>query len=142
MKNLTIYTDGAYSSSLDQGGLGIVILFNNKKIYEYSKMYQHVTNNKMELGAVIIALKLIKGNIDTITIVSDSMYVIGCATLGWQRKKNVSLWKEFDKQFARVSKLCTSIEFKHIKGHSNNYWNEYVDKLAVTASKIYSHEEK
>lgn len=137
----TLITDGAYSSSRDQGGIGLVFLREDKKILEYSKMYKGVTNNIMELGAVITGLRFIKKPIDSLTIVSDSMYVIGCATKGWKRKKNVKLWEEFDRQYARVSELCPNIVFEHVKGHQSNvnsiesYWNNYVDKLATTASK-------
>ena len=130
----TLITDGAYSSSRDQGGIGLVFLKEDKKILEYSKMYKGVTNNMMELGAVITGLRFIKRPIDSLTIVSDSMYVIGCATKGWKRKKNVKLWEEFDKQFERVKQLCPNIEFKHVKGHSGDKWNEHADKLAVAAS--------
>lgn len=130
----TLITDGAYSSSRDQGGIGLVFLKEDKKILEYSKMYKGVTNNMMELGAVITGLRFIKRPIDSLTIVSDSMYVIGCATKGWKRKKNVKLWEEFDKQFERVKQLCPNVEFKHVKGHSGDKWNERADKLAVTAS--------
>lgn len=143
MKNLKIITDGAYSSTRDQGGIGIVFLLNDKKIFEYSQMYEHVTNNKMELAAVIVALRMLKGSVDTITILTDSQYVIGCATLGWQRKKNKRLWEEYDRQYKRVSELCPKIEFKHVKGHqkdfklgTESYWNDYVDKLAVSASQL------
>lgn len=130
----TLITDGAYSSSRDQGGIGLVFLKEDKKILEYSKMYKGVTNNMMELGAVITGLRFIKRPIDSLTIVSDSMYVIGCATKGWKRKKNVKLWEEFDKQFERVKQLCPNVEFKHVKGHSGDKWNERADKLAVAAS--------
>lgn len=138
--NYTLITDGAYSSSRDQGGIGLVFLRGNKKILEYSKMYKGVTNNMMELWAVITGLKFIKEPIDSLTIVSDSMYVIGCATKGWKRKKNVYLWKIFDEEYARVGKLCSSIEWKHTKGHQNDSseytkWNNVVDELAVKASK-------
>lgn len=136
MKNLKIITDGAYSSARDQGGIGIVFLLNDKQIFEYSQMYKHVTNNKMELAAVIVALRMIKGSVDTIIIYSDSMYVIGCASLGWQRKKNKRLWEEYDKQYKRVSELCPKIEFKHVKGHAGDYWNEKCDDLAVKASQL------
>ena len=91
MSNLVIYTDGAYSPLRDQGGVGIVILQDEKKILEYSNMYRCTTNNQMELGAVIIALRVIKNKYDSIVIYTDSQYVIGCATLGWKRKKNVKL---------------------------------------------------
>lgn len=132
--NYILYTDGAYSSLRDQGGVGLIILKDNKKILEYSRMYKGVTNNIMELGAVIIGLKAIKNCIDSLVIFTDSMYVIGCATKGWKRSKNKSLWKEFDKQFQRVQELCSNIEFRHVKGHNGDLYNEEVDKLAVKAS--------
>lgn len=132
----TLITDGAYSSSLDQGGIGLVFLRDNKKILEYSRMYKGVTNNQMELGAVIIGLKSIKNSIDALEIITDSMYVIGCATKGWKRKKNVQLWDKFDKEMERVKQLCPNIEFKHVKGHNGDEWNEYCDKLAVRASQM------
>ena len=132
--NYVLYTDGAYSSLRDQGGIGLIILKDDKKILEYSRMYKGVTNNIMELGAVIIGLKAIKNCINSLIILTDSMYVIGCTTKGWKRSKNKSLWKEFDKQFQRVQTLCSNIEFKHVKGHNGNTYNEEVDKLAVKAS--------
>lgn len=134
MDNYTIYTDGAYSSVKDQMGIGIVILKNDRPILEYSKMFSEGTNNKAEVAAMIIGLRLIKNPIDSLTIISDSMYCIGCASLGWKRKKNVKLWEEFDKQFERVKQLCPNVEFKHVKGHSGDKWNEQADKLAVAAS--------
>lgn len=143
MTDIVIYTDGAYSPTRDQGGIGIVVLKDNKKVLEYSNMYKRTTNNQMELGAVIIALRLIKKSCKSILIYSDSQYVIGCATLGWQRKKNVKLWLEYDKQLQRVSELCSNIQFVHVKGHQSGgtltddaKWNNYVDKLAVKASQL------
>ena len=78
----TLITDGAYSSSRDQGGIGLVFLREDKKILEYSKMYKGVTNNMMELGAVITGLRFIKKPIDSLTNDSDSIYLIGCAIKG------------------------------------------------------------
>ena len=133
--NYTLITDGAYSSSRDQGGIGLVFLRDNNKILEYSKAYKKTTNNIMELTAVIAGLSFVKKPIDSLTIISDSMYVIGCAVKGWKRKKNVKLWEEFDKQYSRVQELCPNITFVHTKGHNGDKWNEYCDKLAVSASK-------
>lgn len=136
MTQYVLITDGAYSSARDQGGIGLVFLKNGEKILEYSKMYKGVTNNMMELGAVIVGLRLIKNPIDSLTIITDSMYVIGCATKGWKRKKNVKLWQEFDTQYERVKALCSDIHFEHVKGHDGDKWNEYCDKLAVKASQL------
>ena len=71
--NYVLYTDGAYSSLRDQGGIGLIILKDDKKILEYSRMYKGVTNNIAELGAVITGLRFIKKPIDSLIIVSDSM---------------------------------------------------------------------
>ena len=134
MINYECYTDGAYSSSRNQGGIGVVFIRNGRKVFEHSKCFKNTTNNKMEVGAVLTVLKAFKTPIDNLTIYTDSMYVIGCATLGWKRKKNLLLWKVFDEEFERVSKLCPNIKFQHVKGHANDKWNNYVDKLAVNAS--------
>ena len=136
-----LITDGAYSSSRDQGGLGFVFIRDGTKVFEYSKTVKNTTNNKMELGAIILGLRAIKGSIDSLVIVSDSMYCIGCAIKGWKRKKNQKLWEAFDKEYSRVSSLCSNITWKHVKGHQNDSseftkWNNYVDKLAVRASRI------
>lgn len=138
---IEIFTDGAYSSKRDQGGIGIVILKNNKKELEYSNSYKRTSNNQMELGALIIALRLIKNPIKSLTIYTDSEYVRGCATLGWQRKKNKKLWQEFDLQYDRVKKLCSDIQIVHVDGHQKDdsketYWNNYVDRLAVKQSQV------
>lgn len=134
--DIVAYTDGAYSSSRDQGGIGLIMLKDDKVIQQFSRMYKHVTNNQMELGAIIIVLRSIKGPIDSLTIYSDSMYCIGCATLGWKRKKNQEMWKEFDRQYKRVQTLCANIKLEHIKGHNGNKYNEICDKLAVKASQL------
>lgn len=131
-----MYTDGAYSSSRNQMGVGVVFINTdtNKVIIEYSKMYKGGTNNIAELAAVVIGFRMIKKPLKSLTVYTDSMYVKGCATQGWQRKKNKALWEEFDKQYARVKELCPDIKFIHVKGHAGNKYNEIVDKLAVAAS--------
>jgi ribonuclease HI len=135
LDNYDIYTDGAYSSIRHQGGSSIIVLKNNLLILEWSKMWRGGTNNTAELLSIIVALKAIKDKVGTINIYSDSQYCIGCAVQNWKRKKNIKLWKEFDKQLLRVRGLCENINFYHIKGHNGNYWNSYCDKLAVQASK-------
>lgn len=134
MINYECYTDGAYSSARNQGGVGVVFIRNGEKVFEYSRGFKNTTNNRMEITAALMVLKSIKVPVDNMTIYTDSMYVIGCATLGWKRKKNIPLWKIFDTELERVSKLCPNIKFQHVKGHSENQWNNYVDKLAVNAS--------
>lgn len=137
--NYTLICDGAYSSSKDSGGMGIVFLRDNELILEYSKKVEHTTNNRMELGAIIIGLTSIKNPIDSLTVASDSMYCIGTITKNWKRKKNQDLWKIFDLVYSRAKTLCSDIQFVHTKGHQKDdseftKWNNYCDKLAVSAS--------
>lgn len=136
-----LITDGAYSSSRDSGGLAFIFLKDNELILEYSKQIKHTTNNQMEMLAIIYGLKCIKQPISNLLIISDSMYCIGCMSLGWKRKKNLKLWNLFDQEFQRVSELCSNIQFKHVKGHQNDNseetkWNNRCDELAVQASQI------
>ena len=134
MANYECYTDGAYSSARNQGGIGIVFLRDGQKVLEYSKGFKDTTNNRMEIGAALAVFKCFKKPVESITIYTDSMYVIGCATLGWKRKKNIELWEQFDKEYARVLALCPDIKFQHVKGHASDKWNNYVDELAQGAS--------
>lgn len=141
MDDYILYTDGAYSPSKNQGGLAFIVIKNEQLILEYNKKVNNTTNNQMELGAIIYGLKAIRNPINSLTIISDSMYCIGTITKNWQRKKNIQLWKLFDKEYTRIKNLCSNIVFKHIKGHQNTLdndskWNNYVDKLAVQASTL------
>ena len=135
MLDYVIYTDGAYSSSRDQGGIGIVVLRDGEKVFKYSKAFKKTTNNQMELIAIITALRAIKQSINSLTIYTDSMYVKGCATLGWKRKKNVELWMKFDEVFKAAQALVKDpIQIEHVKGHADNVYNNLCDELAANAS--------
>ena len=134
MKDYIIYTDGAYKPSLHSGGIGIVFLCNGKEIYKYSKKYTNSTNQRMETQAVITALNSIVKPINSLTIITDSMYVVGTAIMNWKRKANLDLWEKFDKALAKAQKLIkVPIQFKHVKGHNGDIYNEKCDKLASNA---------
>lgn len=140
MSNISCYTDGAYSSAREKGGIGIVFVKDGEKIYEFKKSFTNTTNNRCEIMAVVYALNAISKPVDTITIYSDSQYVIGCATKGWKRKKNAEYWALYDKVYAKASKLCPNIQFCWVEGHQKSsdfdaQMNNLADKLAVEASK-------
>ena len=131
MNDYIIYTDGAYKPSLNAGGIGIVFLCNNEKVYKYSKQYKNSTNQRMEVQAVITALDSIIKPINSLTIITDSMYVVGTASLNWKREANNDLWYKFDKASEKAQKLTkNTINFKHVKGHNGDKYNEECDKLA------------
>lgn len=125
MEEVTIYTDGAYSPSRDIGGIGIVFIKDDGKEIKYSRSFKHTTNNRMELIAVIIAIYSIQNIKAIINLYTDSQYVIGCASKGWNRNKNQDLWKIFDEiTYSRT------INYNWVKGHSTNKYNIITDKLA------------
>ena len=131
---LQIYTDGAYKSSIDQGGIGIVWMKNDKIFKKYSKGFKHTTNNKMELIAMLCAFKSIKTSMEEVEFISDSQYVLGCLTKGWKKKKNVELWNILDKEYERVKSLVKNIKFTHVRGHQDCFGNNLADELASNAS--------
>lgn len=139
MNDYIIFTDGAYSSSRKQGGSAFVILKDGKKVMEWSRGWKGGTNNTAEILAILCAFNVFKNKVDSITLYSDSQYCLGCIFKDWKRKKNVKLWKVFDKVFERVQELCPSIHGIHVDGHQKDdtfmtKWNNRCDKLAVEAS--------
>jgi ribonuclease HI len=130
MSTYRVYTDGAYSSARNQGGIGFVILKDDKEVARYSKMYKNSTNQRMEQMAAIVALESISTPSE-VTIISDSQYVVCTYTKNWKRKANLDLWKRFDAAIA----FHTKVEFLWVKGHDKDEYNNIADKLASNASK-------
>lgn len=133
-KLLTIYTDGACQVSTGSGGVGVVFIKDNEVIYQFNKPFKNVTNNQMEIMAVIYALHAISSDFTSITVVSDSQYVLGCINKGWKRKKNQNYWQLFDKVYSKAKEFCSDIKFEWTKGHNTNEYNNLADRLAVEAS--------
>jgi ribonuclease HI len=120
---LTIYTDGSCSPNPGPGGWGYIAVFPTHDVYG-SGQDEKTTNNIMEMTAVIMALKDFSTT-KAFHIYTDSTYVLNCAQGLWQRKKNVELWKEYDRQAKNKT-----IRFTWVKAHNGDHYNELVDKLA------------
>jgi ribonuclease HI len=135
---IEIFTDGASSGNPGPGGYG-VILRSGKHYKELSAGYRKTTNNRMELMAVIKGLEALKSINQSVTIYSDSKYVIdaiekrwvyGWVQKGFKDKKNKDLWL----RYLEVSKLH-NIKFNWVRGHAGHPENERCDVLAVAAGK-------
>ena len=138
----TIYTDGSCRAN-GNGGLGVIWLKDGKKVLEFSKAFKETTNNQMELFAIYIGLKAIAKPIDSLEIVSDSEYALGCIfNLKWNPKKNQKLIARIKKQLEVTQKLVKEpIKYRHVYGHQKQgnedmIWNNYCDKLATNESNM------
>ena len=142
MISYKIYTDGSCRAN-GNGGIGVVWVKNGKKVFEYSKGYKDTTNNQMELKAIYLALKSIKNTIDSLEIVSDSEYALGCIfNPKWNPKKNKELIKNIKLQVKETQKLVKEpIKYRHVYGHqkegnSDMVWNNKADSLAANESSM------
>ena len=131
MKKVEIFTDGSSLGNPGPGGWCAILRYKNfEKIISGGEDY--TTNNKMELKAVIEALKILKEPCE-VEIFSDSTYVVNAINQwldSWVRKnfknvKNSELWKEF----LEVSKNH-KIKINWIKAHIGHRENEICDKIA------------
>ncbi len=136
MSKIEIYTDGACSGNPGPGGWG-VLMISGKHKKEIFGGDADTTNNRMEMMAVIEALKALKNPSD-VKLYTDSKYVLqgitewmeGWKTRNWKNAakkpvKNQDLWQEIDSLIQKHS-----IEFIWVKGHAGDPGNERADFLA------------
>ena len=136
---VNIYTDGSSRGNPGPGGYGIILESPGFTPKEISQGFKRTTNNRMELLAVIEALRAIKKQNVDITVYSDSKYVVDAVEKGWVfgwhkkgflNKKNPDLWRAFIPLYQKLKPKMV-----WIKGHNEHPQNERCDKLAVAASK-------
>lgn len=138
MKNIEIYTDGACSGNPGKGGWGAVLVY-KKAEKEICGGSAETTNNRMELTAVIEALKCLKEPCE-VTLTTDSKYVCDAVNKGWVYNWKNNNWKKADKKPALNTDLWEEllkqleihkVKFVWVKGHNGHPYNERCDKLAV-----------
>ena len=139
MKKIEIFTDGACSGNPGKGGWGAILRFGEYQ-KELSGGEKNTTNNRMELTAVIEALKALKEPCEVI-ITTDSKYVSDAVTLGWAENWRKNGWKKADKKPALNADLWQQllellaqhkVTFNWVKGHAGHIENERCDQLAVS----------
>lgn len=137
---IRIYTDGACSGNPGPGGWGAVLLL-PEDIKEISGYEERTTNNRMELIAVVQALRTIyKMGFRKIDLYTDSAYVVNAVNKGWLKKWERNGWKTTSKEDVKnkdlwiklmviLKKEC-KINVIKIKGHSGHKHNERADVIA------------
>jgi len=126
---MEIYTDGACHPNPGKGSWAFIVVNNNTLLHENYGLVEETTNNRMELKAVIEAIKYCEGK--SLTIYSDSLLTVNTynewmhkwVKKGFKKKKNVDLVKEL------LELYSPEINLKHIKAHNGHIWNEYVDGI-------------
>ncbi|MDY6016598.1 MAG: ribonuclease HI [Oscillospiraceae bacterium] len=141
LKKVDIFTDGACSGNPGPGGWGAILRYGNHEL-ELSGGEKSTTNNRMELTAVIEALKHLKEKC-SVTIYTDSKYVADAFLQGWIWNWAKNGWKKSDKKPVLNPELwqtlLTEIR-KHdykivwVKGHAGHPENERCDQLATAKS--------
>lgn len=129
MNEFVLYADGAYSRMQNEGAFAYIILDENGNIVKQrAYKIKNETNNRAELKAIIAGLYNIpepdkKANV---LVVSDSQYAL-CTLLGtWARKANQDLFEVYE-QILKDRDL--EIEWKWVKGHNGELYNEMCDEM-------------
>jgi len=135
---VTIYTDGACQDNPGPGGWAALLIYgqHTKTLFGGEK---NTTNNRMELRAALEALRALDQPCQ-VTVYTDSEYLKKGITewmpswkrRNWRRKggelANVDLWMKLDEEITRHD-----IDWRWVRGHAGNVYNERVDQLARRA---------
>jgi ribonuclease HI len=140
---LHVFTDGACDPNPGPGGWAFVAIENGATIHSETGSDAATTNNRMEMQAVIAALRWMQSNGCAVAQVhSDSQYCVKGASEwrhGWARKNwmrgenlipNADLWQQMSAILDAVS-----VSLNWMPGHSGISGNKAADRLACDALK-------
>ena len=127
---LNIYTDGACSGNQNEtniGGWGAILEYgtHQKELYGGEP---NTTNNRMEMMALLSALRALKKEGQTIRVFSDSSYLMNCFREKWYENWRKNQWKTSKKTDVENKDLWQGllcevekhrISFYRVKGHIN-----------------------
>lgn len=139
---ISVYTDGACSNNPNgPGGWAATIHYEDR--YDIISGYSLcTTNNRMELMAVVKAIKtLLSKGYTNIIISSDSAYVVNGINKGWIHEWEKSGWRTksnselanadlWQKLYEYIRKEGVKIFFNKVKGHTGHTFNEIADAEA------------
>jgi len=137
MKQVDIYTDGACSGNPGAGGWAAILMYGGHK-KEISGYDKQTTNNRMELFAVIMALRALKEKC-SVNLYTDSAYVADAFNKNWIKAWQENDWKTADKSEVKNQDMWKAllfetnrqqVKFIKVKGHSDNEFNNRCDALA------------
>ena len=127
---ITIYTDGSCLGNPGPGGWGALVFGESEEPQRLSGHEAQTTNNRMELMAAIQGLEAVPAG-SKVVLHSDSSYLVNTMTKNWKRRVNHDLWERLD-----TLSGSHNVEWRWVRGHNGDRWNEAADRLAVAAMNI------
>jgi len=137
-----LFTDGAAKGNPGPGGWGAIVVTPDHHVTELGGGSPHTTNNKMELGGAIAALRHVADRPEPVTIYTDSTYLIQGITQwvwGWRKRGwktatgadvlNRDLWEELSALTG--ARARGGINWCWVRGHVGTPGNERCDEIAV-----------
>jgi ribonuclease HI len=135
-----IFTDGSCYPNPGPGGWGVVAVDGAQVLWtDHGAANGQTTNNRMELSAIIAALRRVPTNSEGTVIYTDSNLCVQTLTLwapGWERRgwrkssggkvENLDLVVEA----YELSRARPGVSVRWLQGHAGSTWNEYADCLA------------
>lgn len=145
-KSVILTTDGGFRRKLAVWAWVVQVPGQIRVVAHDVGCEQNSTSSRAELLAVINGLRWAMLNYPgaSVTIVSDSAYVINCVNEGWWQKwirnnwksskgtevKNRDLWEQL------IALLSPNLTFTHVKGHNGHPANELCDQLCTKALEL------
>ena len=142
MNQVLIFTDVSARGNPGPGGWGAIVVYEGL-VKELGGADAHTTNNKMELAGAIGALEFVKKeikNVSSVTLISDSEYVVKGMTL-WLSNWKKNNWRTaarkpvLNQEYWQVLSALSEnfkVEWKNVLGHSGHDANERCDVIATS----------
>ncbi len=134
-----VFTDGSCEGNPGPGGWGFVQVEDDRVVAEQHGFDPDTTNNRMELRALIEALRSLPEDA-TADVYSDSQLCVntvnewakGWEARGWRRKGGPIKNLELVQELYALAQARPGVRLQWIRAHDGSRWNEYVDALATT----------
>lgn len=139
---IVAFADGAAKGNPGPGGWGVVVVTPSGEVTELAGRAAHTTNNRMELTAVIEALRWTRDMSGPVAVHTDSTYVIrgirewihawrrrGWKTVEGKDVVNRDLWEDLA-ALERARGADGKVAWHFVRGHSGVPGNERVDAIA------------
>ena len=145
IKTLFITSDASISDTTKKGGFGVIVVNKQKTDIIYSHKEKIDTNDaqKGELAGVESSLTLINENIipneKRIAVLCDCKNVIKYITnTNNIPTKYTEIMQNINELIYNIENKDIQLDFYWIPGHTDNKWNDEVDRLAKEAAALWT----